>query len=115
MNNILLFLAIIETVFIVMFADYNEIANLNLSLMYSNINFSISFFAFVILLYLFGIFAGILIMIPAILDSAKINKNAKRKLEAASVNKDENDIQISVLENKIKTLEAALDKALKKD
>ena len=74
-----------------------------------------TFFALVILLYLFGIFAGVLIMIPAILNSAKINKNAKRKLEVASVSKDENDIQISVLENKIKTLEMALDKALKKD
>ena len=115
MNNILLFLAILETIFIVMFANYNEITDLNLSVMYTNFNFSISFFAFVILLYLFGIFAGILIMIPAILNGAKINKNAKRKLEVASVNKDENDIQISVLENKIKTLETALDKALKKD
>ena len=39
----------------------------------------------------------------------------KRKYEKTSVGADDSELRVKTLENKIKTLEAALEKSLKKD
>jgi len=114
MGDLFLLIAVVETIFIVLFANYNHIQDLNLQIMYTNYNFSISFFVFCLILYLLGILAGILIMFKGYLSGAKQINSVKRKLEKTSVDADDSELKIKTLENKIKMLEVALDKALKK-
>lgn len=113
MGNFFLVISIIETVLIVFFANQNS--SILLDLNFNNLNLSTNLFIFSIIIYLLGIICGVLIMLKAIFLESKKMTSAKRILEKQSVNDDDNKLKIRALENKIQTLEKALDKALNKD
>ncbi len=115
MSNILMIIAIIETILVVMFANNNASNILNLNINYTDISVTTGFFGICILIYTLGITAGVLIMFKGIFLSSKRANSAKRMLEKQSISADDSELQIRALENKIKTLETALDKALNKN
>ena len=64
--------------------------------------------------FLFGIIAGAMYGVINAINSKKMSNAQNRRVEKISIDKDSADLKIHTLEEKIKTLEAALDKALKK-
>lgn len=66
-----------------------------------------------ILCFIAGLLAGILIMATGIFKLKKEKSALKRKYEKTSIGADDSELKVKTLENKIKTLEAALEKTLK--
>ena len=64
--------------------------------------------------FLLGIVAGAMYSVINAVNSKKMSNAQSRRAEKISIDKDSADLRIHTLEEKIKTLEAALDKALKK-
>ena len=64
---------------------------------------------------LFTIFIDCLSAIWYIMSKTDLNKNYQLKMDKMSVESDNDKSQVRILENKIKTLEAALEKLTKKD
>lgn len=62
-----------------------------------------------------GLFCGVVLMLFAVKNLKKEQSILKRKYEKTSVGADDSELRVKTLENKIKTLEAALEKSLKKD
>ncbi len=62
-----------------------------------------------------GFLAGIILMLFIVQNLKKEQSLLKRKYEKTSVGADDSELRVKTLENKIKTLEAALEKSLKKD
>ncbi|MCX4275645.1 MAG: hypothetical protein OSJ27_07720 [Candidatus Gastranaerophilales bacterium] len=62
-----------------------------------------------------GFLAGIILMLFVVQNLKKEQSLLKRKYEKTSVGADDSELRVKTLENKIKTLEAALEKSLKKD
>lgn len=60
-----------------------------------------------------GLFIGILVMLKVVLNLKKEQRTLKRKFEKTSVGADDSELRVKTLENKIKTLETALEKSLK--
>lgn len=60
-----------------------------------------------------GLLIGILIMLKVALNLKKEQRTLKRKYEKTSIGADDSDLRVKILENKIKTLETALEKSLK--
>ncbi|GBF23124.1 hypothetical protein tpqmel_0528 [Candidatus Gastranaerophilus sp. (ex Termes propinquus)] len=111
-----LFLVILLTIFVVAFANFNQMG-LELHLMYTDIKFKMSFLSVTVLTYCLGIVGGILLMLRAVFKSAELHGKTKRRLEKTSVGADDSELRVKTLENKIATLESALQKAIgdKKD
>lgn len=61
-----------------------------------------------------GFITGILFVLSYVLDISRKLKAYKRELEKSSVNTDENNSKVKVLESKIEVLEKALQDALNK-
>ena len=61
-----------------------------------------------------GLTAGIMYVVIALRDAKKLNLAQNKRVEKFSVDKDSADLKIQTLEAKIKTLETALEKSLKK-
>lgn len=61
-----------------------------------------------------GFITGILFTLSYMLDVSRKLKAYKRELEKSSINSDENDSKVKVLESKIEVLEKALKDALNK-
>ena len=61
-----------------------------------------------------GFITGILFTLSYVLDVSRKLKAYKRELEKSSINSDENDSKVKVLESKIEVLEKALKDALNK-
>ncbi len=112
MKNLFLFLAIAITFFVAMIANYNEIAPLAINVMYTNKIFNLSFLTFCMVVFALGVITGFLLMFRGIIEGANQNKKIRRQLEKTSIGADDSDLRVKTLENKIKTLEAALDKSL---
>lgn len=66
-----------------------------------------------ILSFISGLVLGLLIMLIKISALKKEQSLLKRKYEKTSVGADDSELKVKTLENKIKTLEAALEKSLK--
>lgn len=66
-----------------------------------------------ILSFISGLILGILIMLIKITSLKKEQSLLKRKYEKTSVGADDSELKVKTLENKVKTLEAALEKSLK--
>lgn len=109
-----LFVVILITIFVIMFAQFNQ-ADMTLELMYTNLKFDTTFFAISILTYCTGIISGILLMLKAIFKGVQEHGKIRRVLERTSVGADDSDLKVKTLENKIATLETALQKVLKQD
>ena len=62
-----------------------------------------------------GFLCGIILMLFVIKNIKKEQSLLKRKYEKTSIGADDSELRVKTLENKIKTLEAALEKSLKKD
>lgn len=112
MKSILTILAVLLAAFGIFFAEYNGDIVLNLSLMYTNLSFKIPFGAIFIAAMALGILIGLLLMFAGYLGSAVENKKLRKRLEKENLFMENSDSKVKVLENKIKTLEAALEKAL---
>lgn len=67
------------------------------------------------LYFITGLLAGIVLMLFVIKNLKKEQSILKRKYEKTSVGADDSELRVKTLENKIKTLEAALEKSLKKN
>lgn len=66
-----------------------------------------------ILSFISGLVLGLLIMLIKINSLKKEQNLLKRKYEKTSLGADDSELRVKTLENKIKTLEAALEKSLK--
>ena len=62
-----------------------------------------------------GFLCEIILMLFVIKNLKKEQSLLKRKYEKTSIGADDSELRVKTLENKIKTLEAALEKSLKKD
>lgn len=111
MKIIFTILAILITLFVVFFTQYNEVT-LNLGLMYTNITFKTSFFAIGMGVFCLGVLTGMLFLMKGVIEGAKQTGKIKRQLEKVSVGADDSELRVKTLENKIQTLEIALKKAL---
>lgn len=68
----------------------------------------------ILLLYVFGGFIlGVLVMAKPLLDLKAEQKMLKKRCEKTSIGADDSELRVKTLENKVKTLEAALEKSLK--
>lgn len=68
-----------------------------------------------ILCFISGFILGTVIMSIGLFRLKKQQSALKRKYEKTSIGADDSELRVKTLENKIKTLEAALEKSLKKD
>ncbi len=66
-----------------------------------------------ILSFISGLVLGLLIMLIKINSLKKEQNLLKRKYEKTSLGADDSELRVKTLENKIKTLESALEKSLK--
>ena len=105
---------ILITIFIVFFAQFNELT-LALAIPYTKIAFEASFFVIATGIFALGILVGAMFLIAGILESTKKAADTKKRLERVSVGADDSELKVKTLENKIQTLELALKKALNKD
>lgn len=66
-----------------------------------------------IIYFIAGLLTGLIIMFFVVKNLKKEQSALKRKYEKTSVGADDSELKVKTLENKIKTLEAALEKSLK--
>ncbi len=66
-----------------------------------------------IIYFIAGLLTGLIIMFFVVKNLKKEQSALKRKYEKTSVGADDSELTVKTLENKIKTLEAALEKSLK--
>ncbi len=111
MKNIGLILAVIITVgFVYVFGANNSIISVN----FINHNFNIGLFIYALCAFLLGLFSGALLMLRGFFESSDNYRKLKRQYEKTSIGADDSGLRVKTLENKIKTLEEALKKALEK-
>lgn len=67
------------------------------------------------LYFISGFILGVVLMFFAVKNLKKEQSRLKRQYEKTSVGADDSELRVKTLENKVKTLEAALEKSLKKD
>lgn len=115
MKNICLILAVAIVVFVGMFADYNTVPDMALGIMYTDIKLNISFLTLCLALFSLGIVTGVLFMMRGVFDNISKQKKVMRQLERASIGADDSELKVRTLENKIKTLEIALQRSLKQN
>lgn len=113
MGGFFTIIAILITVFVLMFGQYND-STLNFSLMYTELNFQMSFLVFSLILFAMGILSGVLLMLGGLLDTSSRYQKLKKQYEKTSIGATDSDDRVKLLENKIATLEAALKKAMQK-
>ena len=113
MKNIFMFLAIIIVIFVAMFADYNTVPDMTLGIMYTDIKVTVSFLTLCLGLFSLGIISGVLFMMRGIFENISKQKKVIRQLERTSIGADDSELKVRTLENKIKTLEIALQRSLK--
>ena len=65
--------------------------------------------------FLAGLLTGIILMFFVVKNLKKEQSNLKRQYEKTSGGADDSELRVKTLENKIKTLEAALEKSLKRN
>lgn len=109
-----LFIVIVISIFIVMFAQFNQ-TDMTLQMMYTGYHFDTSFLAITVTTYSIGIVSGVLLMMRALFKSSKEHGKIRRKLEKTSVGADDSDLRVKTLENKIATLESALKQSLQQN
>lgn len=107
------FIAILITVFVLMFGQYND-SILNISIMYTDISLQASFLVLTLVIFSFGILTGIFLMLSTFFDIQGRYSKLKTQYNRTSIGQDSADEKVKLLENKIKTLEAALKKQLDK-
>lgn len=66
-----------------------------------------------IISFVFGLVLGLIIMFLPYKSLKKEQSQLKRKYEKTSIGADDSDLRVKTLENKVKTLETALEKSLK--
>ena len=109
MKNIGLFLAFIIAAGFVYIFGYN---NPQITIQLGATSVSIDLFIYSLFAFIFGVAAGALLMLRGIFDSSDNYKKLKRQYEKTSIGADDSDLRVKTLENKIKTLEEALKKAI---
>ncbi len=113
MGTICVIIAVLVTVFVLMTGQYND-SVLNIGIMYTDKAFDISLLVLSLIIYALGIFSGVLLMLSSFFESASRYSKLKKQYEKTSLGADDSDEKIRLLENKVKTLEAALNKAVDK-
>ena len=111
MKNIGLFLAFILTAGFVYVFGYN---NPVIPVSFGDCHYNIDLFIYSLFAFLVGISVGVLLMLRGFFDASDNYRRLKRQYEKTSIGADDSDLRVKTLENKIKTLEEALKKALEK-
>lgn len=96
----------------ILFINYSVVSNVNIPFI-GQIETKTTW-----LLLCFGLFTMLIDCLSAvwyIMSKTDLNKNYQLKMDKMSVESDNDKSQVRILENKIKTLEAALEKLTKKD
>lgn len=114
MSTICVIFTVLITVFVLMTAQYNNVT-LDISIMYTSLSFKISLIVYSLMVFALGILAGMLFMLSSYFSAAGRYSRLKKQYDKTSDGADSAQETIEVLENKIKTLETALAKALNKD
>ena len=109
MKNIGLFLAFIITARFVYLFGYNN-PQITIQLGFTSMN--IDLFIYSLFAFIFGVATGALLMLRGIFDASQNYAKLKRQYEKTSIGADDSDLRVKTLENKIKTLEEALKKAI---
>jgi len=109
MKNFGLILAIIVTALYVYIFGYN---NPEITVTFGEKALSLPLFVYTLFPFVTGVLVGILLMLRGFFDAADNYKKLKRQYEKTSIGADDSDLRVKTLENKIKTLEAALKKSL---
>ncbi len=87
--------------------------NIFMPILVKKISFNISQYSLIV--WILGLLGGINFALFYITQRNAIIKSYEKRYEKMSVKKDEDESKVKVLESKIKTLEKALEKALKKE
>ena len=111
MGLICVIISVLATLFVLMIGQYNDTA-LNISIMYTNKSFEVSFLIFSLIIYSIGILTGVLLMLSSFFETHSRYSKLKKQYDKTSIGADDADEKIKLLENKIKTLEAALKKQM---
>ncbi len=72
----------------------------------------ILYFALYSIVFISGLFTGALIVGRYAVEATAKHGKIKRHLEKTAIGADDSDLRVKTLENKVKTLESALDKAM---
>ncbi len=104
-------LAILITVFVLMIGQYNDTI-INITVMYLEKSYNVSFLVWNLIVYSLGILSGVLLMLASFFEVRNNCSKLRKKYDKASINSENSDERIKILENKIKTLEAALKKQI---
>lgn len=99
MANLFGFFAILSFILVAYIGYFNPIEN---------------FYVTVAIIFIAGLFSGVFLMYKGVLEGEKYAKRVSKRLEKAVIGEDEYKLKIKTLENKVKSLEIALEKAVKK-
>ncbi|MCD8024360.1 MAG: hypothetical protein LUE64_02370 [Candidatus Gastranaerophilales bacterium] len=113
MGTICVILAVIVTVLVLMLAQFNDVV-MNMGIMYTNIVYEFSFLVVILITYALGIFSGVLLMLGQFFDTQKRYSGLKKRYDKTSINADDAEAKIELLENKVATLEQALKSKMEK-
>lgn len=105
------FIAILLTFFVLMLGQYND-SLLNISIMYTNTSFQVSFLVISLVIFSLGILAGVFLMLSTFFEVQGRYSKLKNQYNKTNISADNADEKIKLLENKIETLEAALKKQI---
>ncbi len=113
MGTICAVLSVIIMIIVLTVANFNDMV-LNISLPYTAYAYEISLLVLSLIVFALGILGGVLLMLSSFFDKSARYSKLKKEYEKTSISALDNGDTVKILENKIKTLEAALEAALKK-
>ena len=111
MGLVCVLISIFATLLVLMIGQYNDVI-LNISLMYTDKTFEVSFLVFSLIIYSLGILTGVLLMLSSFFETQSRYSKLRKQYDKTSIGADDADEKIKLLENKIQTLEAALKKQM---
>lgn len=112
MKYILAILALVGLAGMILMAWNNPACNIALSVPYLKLTIYTNYFVYASMLIICGFIAGMMFCGAFLLAQKEKIAPYKRQLEKMSVQNDSDTSRVAVLEAKVKTLEAALQKAL---
>lgn len=115
MKYLMLILCLCSLCLFIVFSFLVPDINFNVYFPLINQKYSFNLSQYLLIIWILGLSSGLFFSMFYILKRQKLVSDYKRQYEKMSVNKDEDGTKIKALESKVKTLEIALEKALRKD
>ena len=104
-------LAVLITAGILITGQYND-TTMNIMIWHTNMGFELSFLVLSLIIFSLGILTGVLLMLNSFFEKQNNYSKLRKQYDKTSVGADDAEEKIKLLENKIKTLEAALKKQI---